>query len=66
MTSKIVSFQIVQGYSSSMGSNWSPDVIALCEDGSLWCIGLKDFQKGYGQNWKRMTPELSQEPVRYI
>lgn len=57
MNSKVVSFQIVQGVPShGYNSGWTPDVIALCEDGSLWSIGLKEFQDGE-LGWKRMTPE---------
>ena len=60
MTSKVVSFQIVQGYARSESSGgYSPDVIALCADGSLWWIGLSDFQDNNDTKWKRMTPELT-------
>lgn len=60
MNSKVISFQVVQGWAGK-DRNWTPDVIALCEDGSMWCIGLKDFQSEYGTHvgWKRMTPEVS-------
>jgi hypothetical protein len=64
MNSKVISFQIVQGYSGS-GRAWTPDVVVLCEDGSMWCMGLQDFQRGYGsyEGWKRMTPEPT--PTQY-
>ena len=60
MNSKVVSFQIVQAQATASQSSWSPDVIALCEDGSLWLMGLAEFQQKsrYGTgDWKRMTPE---------
>jgi len=61
---EVVSFQIVQGYSNhggvspsgTGGGGWSPDVVALCKDGSLWTIGLR---QAYEDNpiWIRITPE---------
>jgi hypothetical protein len=60
MNSKIVSFQIVQGFgwgTQNTARSWTPDVIALCADGSLWCLDLDEFQKGGSPNWMRMTPE---------
>ena len=57
MTSKVVSFQVVQGYASAKETCWSPDIIALCEDGSLWALPLSHYQSGY-LNWTRITPEL--------
>lgn len=58
MNSKVISFQIVQGYTGSNRS-WTPDVIALCEDGSLWITSLSEYKYGLG-NWKRMTSEPQQ------
>lgn len=55
MNSKIVSFQIAQGYSGQR--SWTPDVVALCEDGSLWTISLSEFQRGWG-SWKKMTDDI--------
>lgn len=56
MTSKIISFQIVQGHAGSFHSiGYTPDVVALCEDGSLWVIGISDFLKSYGC-WKCLAP----------
>lgn len=65
MNTKVVSFQIVQGYISG-DRRWTPDVIALCEDGSLWCIGLDEFQSGNGASWKRMTPEIPQTTYHFM
>ena len=57
---KVVSFQIVQGYPTSLANNryadgYTPDVVVLCEDGSMWAMGMSNFMKGYSPNWKRMT-----------
>ena len=56
MNSKILSFQIAQGYTGQHRS-WTPDIVALCEDGSLWIMCLKEFQNCYG-SWKKMTPDI--------
>lgn len=58
---KVINFQIVQGHSSRGVTSWYPDVVALCEDGSLWIISIAEFQDGKGDNkdWKRLTPELA-------
>lgn len=55
---KIVSFQIVQGYNYGDRSAWSPDIVALCEDGHMYTISLQSFYDG-GAEWKRMTPNPS-------
>lgn len=61
---RIISFQIVQGYAahvalspsrSLQSKSYSPDVVALDEDGVLWVIGLSEFND-YGAKWKRLTP----------
>lgn len=69
MKSKIVSFQIVQGYDghsyrvesdlhvrTGSTSGYRPDVIALCEDGTLWIIGLSAFHKGE-TSWTLMNKD---------
>jgi hypothetical protein len=55
MTTKVVSFQIAQA-----ADRWTPDVVALCEDGSLWTIGLADFEADSKTEWRRLTPEIHQ------
>lgn len=64
---KVVSFQIVQGFGSSVGQNWTPDVIVLCEDGSLWLTSLTNFRRKGCTDWIRLTPELAEsysEPTK--
>ncbi len=54
MTSKVISFQVVQGFEGESRIFW-PCVVALCEDGSLW----KRTTDGDGDRaWLRFTPEL--------
>jgi hypothetical protein len=61
MKSKIISFQIVQGYlGDSQRDGWSPEVIALCEDGSLWMKPLSDRYSHKG--WTRITEPF--DPAR--
>ena len=64
---KVVSFQIVQGYANQAGTKWSPDVVALCEDGSLWSIGLYEFHHNKDDGkWRKMTgPKNVQEECEY-
>jgi hypothetical protein len=63
MDSKVVSFQIVQGFASASSKYWTPDVVALCEDGSMWYTNLTQFQHGYGGSWTRMTPQPTSYPA---
>lgn len=60
---KVVSFQVVQGYTGD--NSWTPDVVALCEDGSLWTISLSGFQDGTDKDWKRITPEPNAMSVNH-
>lgn len=54
MTSKIISFQISPGFKGH-NKTYSPEVIALCKDGSLWTIDLYDFHNNYSC-WKCLAP----------
>lgn len=65
MNSKIISFQIAQAAASARGSTWSPDIIALCEDGSLWAMPLSGYTSNYYHNWVRLTPEQKAEYNHY-
>lgn len=59
MNSKVVSFQLVP---PSM--TWqTPDVIALCQDGSLWIMSLEHYSTRSFRDWKRLTPEIEQKAI---
>lgn len=60
MNSKVISFQIVQAAASARGATWNPDIIALCEDGSLWCMPLTKYEHTIN-GWTRLTPEQKTE-----
>ena|ERR1035437_3868200 len=56
MNSKVVSFQIVPAYGSTIpGLVMCPDLIALCEDGSLW---IRPVSIQQDHKWTRLTPVL--------